>query len=448
MRVFGTDGIRGTVNTHPITPAFFVKLGNTLGYFLRLRYANQNQKPKVLIGKDTRLSGYMIESSLMSGLVSAGVDVILTGPLPTPAISILTLGMRAEAGIMITASHNQFYDNGVKIFNDKGVKISKQIQQELEDLLDTEDTSKFLVASAEFGRAKRIEDASGRYVEFVKNTFPKNLSLKGLKIALDCANGAAYKLAPEIFWELGADVYTYNNNPNGLNINLECGSTYPSFISSKVKEIGADIGISLDGDADIIIICDENGQIMDGNHIIGVIAKYFHGKGTLKGGKVVSTIIANMGLEIYLKSLGIDILRTPVGDSFVGLAMSDAGCNLGGEPSGHILLGDYCKTGDAIIASLQLLAVMLDSKLKASELCKIFDKTPSVEQNIKLGIKQIDQSTIETAIAKAKADYPDAKLNIVVRKSGTENVLRFFADGNLKADKLEAIITKLKNDIL
>jgi phosphoglucosamine mutase len=417
MRVFGTDGIRGTVNTHPITPAFFVKLGNALGYYLKLKHLNQNQKPKVLIGKDTRLSGYMIESSLMSGLVSAGVDVILTGPLPTPAISILTLGMRAEAGIMITASHNQFYDNGVKIFDDKGAKISKQTQQQIEDLLDTQDTSKFLVASPEFGRAKRIEDASGRYVEFVKNTFPKNLSLKGLKIALDCANGAAYKLAPDIFWELGAEVYTFNNNPNGLNINLECGSTYPGFVSSKVKETGADIGISLDGDADRIIICDEKGQIMDGNHIIGVIANYLYSKGNLKSSKVVSTIIANMGLELYLNSLGISLERTPVGDSFVGAAMNDAGCNLGGEPSGHILLSDYCKTGDAIIASLQLLAVMLDSGVKASELCKIFEKTPSVEQNIKLGTKQIDQSAIDSSIKKVKADYPEAKLNIVVRKS-------------------------------
>jgi phosphoglucosamine mutase len=449
MKIFGTDGIRGAVNVYPITPAFFVKLGNAIGYKIYNKAKILGtQKPRIIIGKDTRLSGYMIESALLSGLVSSGVDVILTGPLPTPAISMLTISMRADAAIMITASHNPFYDNGVKIFNNLGSKISKQEQDEIELLLKEEDISKFLVNSIDFGKARRVDDVVGRYIEFVKSTFPKNIDLKGIKIAIDCANGAAYKIAPEIFWELGANVVSFNTNPNGININLDCGSTHKEVISAKVKECGADIGISLDGDADRILISDENGEIIDGNHIIGIIAKSFLSKGLLKSKTVVSTIIANMGLEVYLNSIGLELLRTKVGDSFVSQVMSETHCNLGGEPSGHIIINDYCKTGDAIIASLQVLAVMMESKIKASQLSKIFTKTDNLEENLPLKNLSFNESLIAPAIDNIIKQFANAKLNIVVRKSGTENILRFFVDGNLPKKDLEFIMLELKNRIL
>jgi len=417
MKYFGTDGIRGGVNKGNIRADFFVKLGYVVGYLIYSKYTKNNpnsgRKPIVIIGKDTRLSGYMIESSLMAGLVSTGVDVMLTGPISTPAISVLTKSMRADGALMITASHNHFYDNGVKVFNEKGEKATAQEEGEIEELLGDE-PSKFFVESHLFGKARRIENVDGRCVEFVKGQF-RGLNLRGMKIAIDPANGGAYKIAPAIFWELGAEVFCKFNEPDGTNINHFCGSNHPEVISQMVVEKTADIGISLDGDADRICICDENGKQINCHHIMALIALDMNKKGELGCNKVVSTILANTGFEDFLQQHNIDLVKVAVGDKNVYYKLVELGCNFGGEPSGHLILPQFCKTGDGVLTALKFISILHEQKMKASAVHQMFNLTPYVELNIALNGKKINFAAVDAAveikIAKIKSQMSEENLS-------------------------------------
>ena len=368
-KYFGTDGIRGRANTLPMTGEIALKVGMAAGeYFTRGRH-----KHNVVIGKDTRLSGYLIEPSLTAGFISMGMNVFLVGPMPTPAISMLTRSMRCDVGVMISASHNSYEDNGIKLFNPNGSKLNDKNELEIEKLIDDDKKlKKNLVDSKKLGRAKRIEDAAGRYLEFVKSTFPNNQSLNKLKIVIDCANGAAYQVAPRALWELGADVIPIGCNPDGTNINFKCGSTYPKLMAETVKKHGAHIGIALDGDADRCIICDENGNFIDGDKLIGIIAKRYHKKELLTSDYIIGTQMSNLGLDFFLKEIGLKLFRSNVGDRYVVEAMRKYNSNLGGEQSGHIIIGKHGTTGDGLVASLQIIAEMVEQNIKASALFKNF----------------------------------------------------------------------------
>lgn len=423
-KFFGTDGMRGRANAAPMTPDIIMKVAAATGsYFKKGR-----THPKVVIGKDTRLSGYMIEPALVSGFVGVGMDVMLVGPLPTPAISMLVRSLRADLGVMISASHNPHEDNGIKLFDRDGFKLSDQVEREIEARV-MEDGLYGLVPASELGRAKRLEDAPGRYIEFVKNTFPKHLRLDGLKIVLDCAHGAAYKVAPTVFWELGADVISIGDQPDGFNINHECGATNVVALQEAVLYHQADVGIALDGDADRIVMIDEKGKILDGDQLLAVIAKAWLEKDTLRGDCVVGTSMTNLGFERFLDNLGLRLIRTSVGDRYVSEYMRTHQCNVGGEQSGHIILSDYARTGDGLVGALQILAVMVEKQKRTSELSHIFTPFPQVLKNIRFQkeapLEDPDvQKAIEAAIEKLGLDG-----SLVVRKSGTEPLIRLMAQG-------------------
>ena len=422
-KLFGTDGVRGRANTYPMTADVALKLGAAAGRYFRKDGLNRH---RVVIGKDTRLSGYMLEYALTAGLTSTGMNVLLLGPVPTPAGGYLTRSMRADLGIMISASHNPHHDNGIKFFGPDGFKLSDEAQDEIETLLAGE----IQPAQPEnIGRAKRIDDGRGRYVEYAKTTFPGHGRLNGLKVVVDCANGAAYRAAPDVLWELGAEVIPVGVAPNGFNINQQCGSTYTQTAAEAVVQHGADVGIALDGDADRVMILDENGKVADGDQIMALLAARWADEGRLQGRTLVATVMSNLGLERFLADKGIDLHRTPVGDRYVVEAMRAGGFNLGGEQSGHIVMTDFATTGDGLIAGLQFLAAMVETGRKASALTHSFEVVPQMLRNVryKAGTTPLESAAVKAAIAKGKAQLA-ANGRLLIRKSGTEPLIRVMGE--------------------
>jgi phosphoglucosamine mutase len=434
-RFFGTDGIRGRTNQLPMTAAMAQRIGQAAGaHFLR-----GDHKHRVVIGKDTRLSGYMMETAMVSGFTSVGMDVVMVGPVPTPAVAMLTQSMRADLGVMISASHNKFVDNGIKLFGPDGFKLSDRDEMAIEQLL-VEDNPR-LVPAEQIGRSKRIEDARGRYIHAAKLTFPKNLRLDGLKVVVDCANGAAYEVAPSALWELGAEVVAIGVSPNGLNINDGCGSTEPGLLRETVIESGADIGLALDGDADRLIVVDEKGETVDGDQLMALITTSWHRRGLLKGGGLVATGMSNIGLERLLKDQGLDLVRAQIGDRYVLEAMRAGGYNVGGEQSGHIILTDYATTGDGLVAGLQVLAELKQSGKKASELLNQFEPLPQLLKSVRFnGGAPLEAETVKAAISSAEMRLGSAG-RLLIRKSGTEPVIRVMAEGEDEALVAEVVET-------
>lgn len=424
-RYFGTDGIRGRANKHPMTSEVALKVGMAAGKL----FQNGQHRHRVVIGKDTRLSGYMLEAALMSGFTSVGMDVFLLGPMPTPAVAMLTRSLRADIGVMISASHNRYDDNGIKLFDPDGYKLSDEMELEIERLIETP-SDELMVSADRIGRATRIDSAQERYIEYAKRTLPKNLRLNDLRIVVDCANGAAYKVAPEALWELGAEVVTIGVDPDGRNINDKCGSTAPQALIDKVREVRADIGIALDGDADRVVIVDEKGQIVDGDQLMAVIAESWNRRGKLSAGGVVATVMSNLGLERYLKDQGLSLVRTPVGDRYVVEHMRRHGYNVGGEQSGHIVLSDFTTTGDGLVSSLQVLACAVATGRPVSEVCSRFTPLPQVLKNVRYANgKPLDDSRVRRAIQGAEQRLGDGG-RLVIRPSGTEPVIRVMAEGD------------------
>lgn len=422
-KLFGTDGVRGTANTYPMTAEMALKLGAAAGRYFR---RDGSTAHRVVIGKDTRLSGYMLENALTAGLTSTGMNVLLLGPVPTPAVGFLTRSMRADLGVMISASHNPHHDNGIKFFGPDGFKLSDAAEAEIEAMVETEIA---LAKPENIGRAKRIDDAVGRYQEFVKTTFPGGLRLDGLKVVIDCANGAAYKAAPEVLWELGAEVIPVGVSPNGKNINQRCGSTYTQTAAEAVVAHGAHVGISLDGDADRVMILDETGRVADGDQIMALLAGRWADEGRLQGGTLVATVMSNLGLERFMTGRGLRLERTAVGDRYVVEAMRRGGFNLGGEQSGHIVMTDYATTGDGLIAGLQFLAEMARSGRAASELVRQFETVPQMLKNVRFaaGKEPLKADAVKAVIA-AKEVAIQGKGRILIRKSGTEPLIRVMAE--------------------
>lgn len=436
-KYFGTDGIRGRANADPMTAQTALAVGLAAGRVF-MRGAHRH---RVVIGKDTRLSGYMIEPALAAGFTSVGMDVIMVGPLPTPAIAMLTDSLRADLGVMISASHNAFHDNGIKLFGPDGFKLSDETEAEIEAGMDSAGDG-WLAKPRDLGRAQRLEDAGGRYIEFIKRTFPHGKLLNGLKVVVDCANGAAYKVAPAVLWELEADVVSIGVQPNGFNINDGCGSTNTTLLREKVVKLGADVGIALDGDADRIIMVDEKGQEVDGDRLMALIASRWAAEGTLKGGGVVTTVMSNMGLERYLNGLGLDLHRTKVGDRYVVEKMRADGYNVGGEQSGHIVLTDYATTGDGTLAALQALAVIAESGKPVSEAVKLFDPLPQILKNVRFGGgAPLEDKRVKDAISEGEARL-DGTGRVLIRKSGTEPLIRVMAEG-----EDEGLVRQVVNDI-
>ncbi|MGV8928473.1 MAG: phosphoglucosamine mutase [Brevundimonas sp.] len=434
-RYFGTDGIRGRANTHPMTPEVALRVGLAAG---RLFMSADNRRHLVVIGKDTRLSGYMIEPALVAGFSSAGMDVRTFGPLPTPGVAMMTRSMRADIGVMISASHNGYLDNGIKLFGPDGYKLSDDVELKIESMMD-EALDSDLAPPDALGRVKRIDDAQARYVEVAKASFPKGLSLQGLRIAVDCANGAGYRVAPTALYELGAEVCAVGVEPNGLNINADCGSTYPDTLAEAVKRYRADIGIALDGDADRVIICDENGQIVDGDQIMALVALDWARRGQLVGGGVVATVMSNLGLERALNAAGLTLERTKVGDRYVMERMRAGGFNLGGEQSGHIILHDHATTGDGLMSALQVLAVLVESGRPMSELAKQFETVPQRLENVRYSTgKPLQHAGVKAAIAEAEARL-EGQGRLLVRPSGTEKLIRVMAEGD-DADLVRSVV--------
>jgi phosphoglucosamine mutase len=426
-KYFGTDGIRGRANV-AITPELALKVGQAAG----LMFTRGDHRHRVLIGKDTRLSGYMIETALVAGFSSVGMDVLLTGPIPTPAVAMLTRSMRADLGVMISASHNPYDDNGIKLFGPDGYKLSDDIEKEIEKLLES-DLSSRLAKSADLGRAKRIDGVQDRYIEFAKRTLPKNLSLENMRIVIDCAHGAAYKVAPEALWELGAEVISLGVEPDGYNINHECGSTSPQALAAKVREMRADIGIALDGDADRVLIVDERGRVVDGDQLLAVIAESWQANGQLTKPGLVATVMSNLALERHLQSLGLSMHRTPVGDRYVLEYMREHGYNLGGEQSGHIILSDFTTTGDGFVAALQVLAVVKTQDKPVSQVCGRFEPLPQVLKNVRYKSgKPLENGKVRSAI-KDGEERLNGHGRLVIRPSGTEPVIRVMAEGDDQA---------------
>jgi phosphoglucosamine mutase len=423
-KYFGTDGVRGRANG-VITPELALKVGQAAG----LLFQRGDHRHRVVIGKDTRLSGYMIETAMVAGFTSVGVDVLLLGPMPTPAVAMLTRSMRCDLGVMISASHNPYEDNGIKIFGPDGFKLSDETESEIEALLEA-DLGLRLAKSASLGRAKRIESVHARYIEFAKRTLPRQLDLEGLRVVVDCANGAAYKVAPETLWELGAEVIAIGVEPDGFNINRDVGSTAPEALIGKVRELRADIGIALDGDADRVLIVDEKGQLVDGDQLMAVVARSWRDDGRLSQPGVVATIMSNLGLERYLAGLGLDLIRTAVGDRYVLEHMREHGYNLGGEQSGHIILSDYMTTGDGLIAALQLLSVVKRLDKPVSEVCHCFEPLPQVLKNVRTGGGQPLKAESVTIAIEAGRQRLGAGGRLVIRPSGTEPVIRVMGEGD------------------
>jgi phosphoglucosamine mutase len=424
-KYFGTDGIRGRANSAAMSPDLAMRVGLAVGQL----YRRGGHRHRVVIGKDTRLSGYMLEQALTAGLLSAGMDVFLFGPVPTPAVAMLTRSMRADLGIMLSASHNPYHDNGIKLFGPDGYKLSDQQELLIEDLIDN--PSKIQVAApSEIGRAKRIEDAGARYIEFAKRTYPGESNLDGLRIVIDTANGASYKSANEALWELGAEVIRIGNEPNGLNINDKCGSTYPQLLCERVRESRADIGIALDGDADRVIIADEKGTVIDGDQIMALVATSWAKRGQLKGGGLVATVMSNLGLERFLESQNLSLVRTKVGDRYVVEHMRAHGFNVGGEQSGHIVLSDYATTGDGLLAALQVLAEVVRQGKAVSEVCNLFTPLPQVLKNVKFeGESPLNTQRIKDLIRDVEARLANQG-RLVIRPSGTEPLIRVMAEGD------------------
>ncbi|MCB1522316.1 MAG: phosphoglucosamine mutase [Hyphomicrobiaceae bacterium] len=440
-RYFGTDGIRGLANKPPMTSELALKVGMAAGHV----FQSGQHRHRVVIGKDTRLSGYMLEAALLSGFTSVGMDVFLLGPMPTPAVAMLTRSLRADLGVMISASHNRFDDNGIKLFDPDGFKLSDDTERRIEDLIDG-DTSELLAEPDQIGRATRVESAQERYIEFAKRTLPRNLRLDGMRIVIDCANGAAYKVAPEALWELGAEVIKIGVDPNGRNINHKCGSTAPEALIEKVREVRADVGIALDGDADRVVIVDEKGSVVDGDQLMAVIAESWHRRGRLAAGGVVATVMSNLGLERYLTTLGLGLARTPVGDRHVVEHMRRHGYNVGGEQSGHIVLSDFITTGDGLVSALQILAVVVTTGRPVSEVCKRFEPLPQILKNVRYANgRPLENFAVQKAIDAGKERLAGSG-RLVIRPSGTEPVIRVMAEGddevlvaNVVGDIVEAV---------
>ena len=438
-KFFGTDGIRGRTNEGVMTAATAMRVGQAAGtHFLR-----GGHRHRVVIGKDTRLSGYMMESALVAGFTSVGMDVIMTGPLPTPAIALLTREMRADLGVMISASHNPFEDNGIKLLGPDGYKLSDDAEAAIERLLEQEP---LLVQSERIGRARRIEDARGRYIHAVKQSVASDIRFDGLKVVVDCANGAAYQVAPSAIWELGAEVIAMGVEPNGTNINDGVGSTSLDAIKARVVEEGADIGIALDGDADRLIVIDEKGRTVDGDQIMGLIASRLKARGDLKGGGVVATVMSNLGLERYLQGIGLTLERAKVGDRYVLERMREGGFNVGGEQSGHMILTDHGTTGDGTVAALRILASLVRSEKPASELLHVFDPVPQLLKNVRYsGGKPLEDENVQKVIANAEQELA-GKGRLVIRPSGTEPVIRVMAEGD-DAAQVEAVVDRICNAV-
>ncbi|GJL95568.1 MAG: phosphoglucosamine mutase [Hyphococcus sp.] len=435
--MFGTDGVRGLANTGAMAPDAILRLGMAVGRVFK----NGDHRHRVVIGKDTRLSGYMIEPALTAGFAASGMDVFLLGPLPTPAMAMLTRSMRADLGVMISASHNPYHDNGLKFFGPNGFKLSDETELEIEHLMKDGPTVG-LASPSELGRVKRIDDAGARYIEFAKAAFPRRSSIQNLRVVIDCANGAGYKVAPTVLWELGADVKQIGVDPNGFNINREVGSTATKNLRDAVREYRADIGVALDGDADRVLICDEKGRIVDGDQIMALIATFWKKRGNLQGGGIVSTVMANLGLEKYLQSQGLDLHRTQVGDRYVVEAMREKGINIGGEPSGHVILSDYATTGDGLITALQVLAVVADEKKPVSEVCHLYDPFPNILKNVRYhGGNPLVDDIVKKAIQVGETRLGKTG-RLVIRKSGTEPLIRVMGEG-----EDAGLVTEIVDDI-
>jgi phosphoglucosamine mutase len=438
-KYFGTDGIRGTANKFPMTAEIALRVGMAVG----AKFTDGAHRHRVVIGKDTRLSGYVIEPALTAGLAAVGMDVFLVGPVPTPAVSMLTRSIRADIGIMISASHNPYHDNGIKIFNRDGQKLSDKLETEIEALIDG-DITPFLASPENLGRVKRLDDASNRYIEFVKNSFPKEKNLTGLKIVVDCANGAAYSIAPKIFWELGAEVVEIGTEPNGFNINEKCGSTHPELLAKTVLAEKADIGIALDGDADRLLVVNEQGHAVSGDKIIALIADKLHARGELKKDTVVITQMSNLALENYLSYIGVSTIRSQIGDRYVLEEMHKNGCNFGGEQSGHLVLSDYSPTGDGLVAALQVLSVICDAKKPVSEVLNLFEAFPQILRNVKFDATKknpLEEESVKKIIEEKSREL-GAEGRILVRKSGTENLIRVMVEGQSRK-QIEKIVDEI-----
>jgi phosphoglucosamine mutase len=432
-KYFGTDGIRGTANRFPVTPDIAMKVGMAVGLYYR-----NGHRQRVVIGKDTRLSGYMIESALVAGFTAVGVDVFQLGPIPTPAVAMLTRSMRADYGVMISASHNPFADNGIKLFGPDGFKLSDEAEMEIEALIDS-DLARKLSQAGNLGRATRVDGIVDRYIEFAKRTLPRQMGFDGMRIVIDCANGAAYKAAPAALWELGAEVVAIGVTPDGININRDVGSTATNALVQKVHEVRADVGIALDGDADRVVIVDEKGQVVDGDQLMALVAAYWQGENRLTGEGIVATIMSNLGLERFLEGIGLSLERTPVGDRYVSEYMRANGYNVGGEQSGHIILSDFTTTGDGLIAALQMLAVVRKEGKPVSEVCHRFEPVPQILKNVRYESGQpLDNEAVKTMIEKARARLGNAG-RLVIRPSGTEPVIRIMGEGD-DPDLVETVV--------
>ena len=443
-KLFGTDGIRGTANIEPMTAGVALRVGLAAG----LEFTRGGHRHRVVIGKDTRLSGYMLEPALTAGFISVGMDVILVGPLPTPAVAMLTPSLRADLGVMISASHNLFEDNGIKLFGPDGYKLGDEVESRIEARM-AGDMAGDLAPPGNLGRAVRLDDAVGRYIEFVKGTFPKGLTLDGLKVVVDCANGAAYRVAPTVLRELGAEVIALGVEPDGFNINRECGSTSPGAMIESVVTEGADIGLALDGDADRLVIGDENGTLLDGDQVMALVAKCWHQSGRLSGGGVVGTVMSNLGLERYLAELGLKLVRTQVGDRYVVEKMRAGGFNIGGEQSGHIILSDYATTGDGLIAALQVLAAVVEADRPVSEVVRLFEPLPQLLRSVQIiGTRPLQSAEVKKQIRDAELSLGD-RGRLLIRESGTEPVIRIMAEGEDEAlvgrvvDNIAAAISRI-----
>ncbi len=436
--LFGTDGIRGLANRDPMTSEIALKVGMAAGKI----FTNGEHRHRVVIGKDTRLSGYMIESALVSGFTAVGMDVFQLGPMPTPAVAMLTRSMRADLGVMISASHNAYSDNGIKLFGPDGYKLSDENEHEIESLIGS-DMSGLLAKPEKIGRAKRIDSAQERYIEFAKRTLPRNLSFDGLRVVIDCANGAAYKVAPLALWELGAEVISIGVDPNGFNINKDCGSVSTEALCQKVREVRADIGIALDGDADRVLISDEKGRLVDGDQLMAVVAASWQARGRLAGNGIVATVMSNLGLERYLGDLGLTLARTPVGDRYVVEHMRKHGYNVGGEQSGHMVLSDFATTGDGLVSALQILSVVIESGKPVSEVCNRFEPLPQILESVRFEDGQpLEEQSVQSVIDESKTRLGNTG-RLVIRPSGTEPVIRVMAEGD-DADLVGAVV----NDIV
>lgn len=436
-KYFGTDGIRGTANRGAMTSDMALRVGLAAGR----QFTRGGHRHRVVVGKDTRLSGYMLEPALTAGFIAMGLDVILVGPLPTPAVAMLIRSLRADLGVMISASHNPYQDNGIKLFGPDGYKLSDEVEAEIEGRMDA-DLSGELAPPERLGRATRLDDAVGRYIEFVKGTFPDGLSLEGRRIVVDCANGAAYKVAPTVLWELGAEVIPIAVRPDGFNINEGCGSTAPEYMREQVVAHEADLGLALDGDGDRLVVADEKGDLIDGDQLMALVAKSWSGAGRLRGGGVVATVMSNLGLERFLEGIGLALARTPVGDRYVVEHMREHGFNVGGEPSGHIILSDFSTTGDGLIAALQCLAVLAETGRPVSEAARLFEPFPQALRNVRYdGASPLEHKAVKAAVADGEGRLGSAG-RILVRTSGTEPVVRVMAEG---AD--ETLVNRVVDDI-